>query len=137
VRFFDASALVKRYLREPGSTSVRRLLARGDVAVSRLSEIEVTSVLARVSREGGITTGQRDRAVRAFMTDMSAWTVVELTSEVARGARELLLRHALRSGDAIQLASSLVLADSLGGIESFIAHDTRLLDAARAERLPA
>lgn len=38
MRFFDASALVKKYVRETDSARVRRLLRSGDVALSRLSE---------------------------------------------------------------------------------------------------
>jgi predicted nucleic acid-binding protein len=43
-RYFDASALVKRYVQETGSVAVRQLLASGIIATSRLSEVEVASV---------------------------------------------------------------------------------------------
>ena len=42
MRFFDASALIKRYVREPHSAAVRRWLATGPAAISRLSEVEVS-----------------------------------------------------------------------------------------------
>jgi predicted nucleic acid-binding protein len=54
-RYFDASALVKRYVRETGSVMVRRLLAAGIVASSRLSEVEVSSGVIRRAREGAFT----------------------------------------------------------------------------------
>jgi predicted nucleic acid-binding protein len=41
MRFFDASALVKKYVRESDSARVRRLLRSGEVALCRLSEVEV------------------------------------------------------------------------------------------------
>ena len=50
-RYFDASALAKRYVRETGSTTVRRLLASGVAATSRLSEVEVASAIVS-SRSG-------------------------------------------------------------------------------------
>lgn len=131
--FFDASALVKRYIRERESIKVRRLLAEGDVAIARLSEVEVASAFARLAREETISTAQRDKAMTTFIADLSLWTVVELTSETTHRARQLLLRHALRSGDAIQLASAMVLRDSIGELEAFVAHDVRLLQAAQAE----
>lgn len=133
MRFFDASALVKRYVRQSGSTRVRRLLASGDVAVSRLSEIEVVSALARIAREGGISAAQRDRAVEAFLADLTAWIVVEVTTDTSQRARELLLRHALRSGDAIQLGSALVLRDGTQDVPEFLTADLRLADAAAFE----
>lgn len=135
MRFFDASALVKRYVREQGSTQVRRKLADGDVVVARLSDVEVVSAFARLTRERAMSASQRDRAVSAFTTDLAAWTVVEMTSEVTRAARRLLLRHPLRAGDAIQLGSALVLQESVGTLDSFVAYDARLLDAARTEGL--
>jgi predicted nucleic acid-binding protein len=136
VRFFDASALVKKYVREPGSTRVRRLLRGGDVTVSRVSEIEVVSAFARFARDEAISSAQCDRAAVAFVGDLAAWHVVELTPEVAMTARQLLLKHVLRAGDAVQLSSALVLQTGLGEpLEEFVAHDMRLNDAARAEQL--
>ncbi len=135
MRFFDASALVKRYVREQGSTRVRRLLAHGNVVIARLSEVEVVSALARLTREHAMSSDQCNRAVAAFLADLEAWTVVEFTTDVTRAARRLLLRHTLRSGDAIQLGSAMVLQESVGVLDDFVAHDTRLTDAARTEGL--
>ena len=56
MRYFDASALVKRYVRETGSTTVRRLLTLDAPVTSRLSEVEVASALVRRAREGAFTT---------------------------------------------------------------------------------
>jgi hypothetical protein len=136
VRFFDASALVKRYIREQGSTHVRRLLGAGGVAISRLSEVEVASAFARLAREGAISPVQRDRVLLAFLGDLPAWTIVEMTPTVTQSARRLLLQHVLRSGDAVQLGAALVLQDGLGRpLREFVAHDVRLITAARAEQL--
>jgi len=135
VRFFDASAVVKRYVRERESTAVRRLLRAGDVAVSRLSEIEVVSALARLEREAAISRPQRNRAIAAFTTDLAAWHVVELSPDVVATARTLLVRHVLRAGDAIQLASAHVLRTALGqDLEALVAYDQRVLTAAHAEQ---
>ena len=61
MRYFDASALVKRYVRETGSVKVRRLLASDTPATSRLSEIEVAAALERRSREGSFSAAERER----------------------------------------------------------------------------
>lgn len=136
MRFFDASALVKRYVRERHSATVRRLLDAGPVAVSRLSEAEVTSALARLSREGGLAAIRRDRAIAALLSDLPAWHIVELTPDVIGLARRLLTRHSLRTGDAIQLACGLALQEALGQpLEGFVCYDQRLIDAARAEHM--
>jgi len=132
-RYFDASALVKRYVREAGSGMVRRLLASGIVATSRLSEVEVASGIVRRARAGAFTAAGRDRALAALQRDMPAFALVELIPEITTDARALLLRHPLRASDAIQLASCLYLQRELNQPVPFVAFDQRLLDAARAE----
>ena len=130
--FLDASALVKRYVREEHSARVRRLIVAGPVAISRLSEVEVPSALARLLRERRLTSRAADRLVRAFSADLGAWHVVEITPAVTALARTLLLRHDLRAGDAIQLASALWLRPGVE-VSRLLAFDTRLATAAAAE----
>ena len=134
-RYFDASALVKRYVRESGSTTVRRLLASGTAATSRLSEVEVSSGIVRRAREGAFTTHQRDRMLAALVRDVPALAMVEMTPEITADARTLILRHPLRAGDAIQLASGLYLQRRLARPVPFVAFNERLVKAARAQGL--
>jgi predicted nucleic acid-binding protein len=133
MRFFDASALVKRYVRENGSAKVSRLLRSDGVAISRLSEVEVVSALARRAREGTLSALERDRAVSAFERDLPRFVIVELTAAVVGRARGLLQRHALRSADALQMASGLHLLIHLGEEVPLVAFDARLLAAWKAE----
>lgn len=135
MRYFDASALAKRYVREQGSVRVRRLLASDGPATSRLSTVEVASALMRRSREGVFSDRERDRALIGLEKDMSAMLIVELTPEVAARARRLLERQPLRAGDAIQLASCLYLREELGEDVQFVAFDKRLAAAASQEGL--
>jgi uncharacterized protein len=134
-RYFDASALVKRYVSETGTVTVRRLLASGTVATSRLSEVEVSSGIVRRTREGALTVPRRDRILAALQRDLPALAIVEVIPEIAADARELLLRHPLRAGDAIQLASCLYLQRQLAEPVPFVAFDRRLAAAAHAESL--
>jgi predicted nucleic acid-binding protein len=135
MRYFDASALVKRYVREPGTARVTRLIASGAPATSRLSEVEVASAVGRRAREGAFSVTERDRALAALERDLAAILVVELTPDITARARALLLRHELRAGDAIQLASCLYLQEQFGEEVPFIAFDERLTGAARGEGL--
>jgi uncharacterized protein len=137
MQYFDASALVKRYVREKGSVKVRRLISSALPATSRLSEVEVASALARLARGGAFSVTERDRALAAVEVDFAAILVVELTPEIAARARTLLQRHPLRAGDAIQLASCLYLQEQLGEEVPLVAFDGRLTEAARREGLGA
>jgi uncharacterized protein len=134
-RYFDASALVKRYVRESGSSTVRRLLATSIAASSRLSEVEVSSGIIRRAREGAFTIRARDRMLAALQRDLPALAIVEMIPEIGADVRALLLRHPLRASDAVQLASGLYLQRQLGQLVPFVAFDTRLVAAAQAEGL--
>jgi predicted nucleic acid-binding protein len=135
MRYFDASALVKRYVREKGTVRVRRLLSSDVSATSRLSAVEIVSALMRRSREGAFADAERDRAFATLTADMAALLIVELTPAIVTRAQTLLQRHALRAGDAIQLASCLFLQEQLGEETTFVAFDGRLSAAARREEL--
>ena len=126
---------MKRYVREEGSDRVRRWLASGTPATSRLTEVEVASALMRRWREESFGTAARDRALGALTRDLDALTVVEIAPPVTARARMLLERHPLRAADALQLASCLLLRDATGGAVAFAAFDDRLSRAARAEGL--
>ena len=93
IRYFDASALVRRYVRERGTATVRRLLATGVIATSRLSEVEITSGIARRAREGSFTNRTRDRMIAALQADLPALAIVEMSPEITADARALLARH--------------------------------------------
>lgn len=135
MRYFDATALVKRYVREQGSVKVRRLIVSDIPATSRLSEVEIASALARRAREAAFSIAKRDRALAAVANDFPAILVVELTPDITARARMLLQRHTLRTGDAIQLASCLYLKEEFGEDVPLVAFDSRLTEAARREGL--
>jgi predicted nucleic acid-binding protein len=135
MRYFDASALAKRYVRERGSLKVRRLLSSDSPATSRLSHVEIASALMRRSREGMLSEAKRESVLAVLDDDLSAMLVVECSFEIVARANTLLRRHVLRAGDAIQLASGLHLCDALREDILFVALDERLVAAARAEGL--
>jgi len=126
---------VKRYVREPGAVTVRRLLKADAGAASRLAEVEVASALVRRAREGAFTVAERDRALASLADDVAALIIVEFTPEISAAARALLLRHRLRAGDAVQLASCLYLQREMGQQLPLVAFDDRLLEAAHHEGL--
>jgi predicted nucleic acid-binding protein len=126
---------VKRYVREPGAVSVRRLLKAAPAAASRLSEVEVASALVRRAREEAFSIEERDRALASLSDDFATLIIVEFTAEITADARALLVRHRLRAGDAVQLASCLYLQREMSQPLPFVAFDDRLADAARHEGL--
>jgi len=133
ITFFDASALVKRYVSEPGSGTVRSLLRRKHRAVSALSSVEIPAALWRRVREGDIDEKAVRRQVARIVSDLRHFDVVEPRGRVLALARDLVERHPLRAYDAVQLASALHLARATGLSLAFASADVALGEAAEAE----
>jgi predicted nucleic acid-binding protein len=144
IYFLDASAVVKRYVREVGSDWVRALTApdgEQHIILAEVTLAEVAAALAARERApGGISRRQRDELLTAFLTDCQRpFHLRAISRAVIDSAVHLTQHHRLRGYDAIQLATALavndvLLASQLPGV-TFVAADDDLIDAARAEGL--
>jgi len=132
IHFFDSSALVKRYLREPGSDAVRAAVRRGPVTVVRITYAELLATFARAEREGLLTQLQRRNIFEDIEDDFQKWTIVEVRRRTLERVSALVLRHPLRGYDAVQLAAALSVHEQQVAVQ-FWSADERLTNAARAE----
>jgi uncharacterized protein len=135
IRYFDSSALAKRYVRTEGSTEVGRWLREARPATCRLAEAEISSAFARRVREGTMSEAARSSALTRLRADLARIEVVELVPTVVESVHDLLGRHPLRAADALHLAAALFLREHVGRELDFVVYDDRLAHAARAERL--
>ncbi len=135
MRFFDSSALAKRYIRAEGTSDVNRWLRESRAATCRLTEAELSSAFARRVRDGTMSAAARVAALGRVHDDLRKIHVVELVPVVVTRVHDLLARYALRAADSLQLAAALCLADGLGRAIEFVVYDERLAHAARAEQL--
>ena len=131
--YFDASALVKLIVDEPGTELAVDLWDACDVALSsRLAYAEVCAALFAAVRNHDISARDARRAYASWGQYWDAVRPVELTRAVERHAGELARHHALRGADAVHLASAL----AIGGEDLVVAvWDRRLHAGAAAERL--
>lgn len=134
MRYFDASALAKWYIDEPGTDIVKRLLD-APVATSRLSGVEVPCAIIRRARESATPAARRDAVLHAFSLGLADLLIVELAPEVVLAANGILSRNSLRAADAIHIASCVSLSFELGADIPFVAFDAHLRAAAAAEDL--
>ncbi len=135
MRYFDASALAKRYVRAEGTSEVNRWLRESRSATCRLTEAELSSAFARRVREGTMSVRARAAALDRLRADLRKIHVVEMVPVVVERVHDLLGRHPLRASDALHLAAALCLAGAIGRPTSFVVYDERLAEAARAEHL--
>lgn len=135
--FADSSALVKLYVPEEGSESVRGLV---DLVVSQICRVEVPSAFWRKQRLGEIGVEHAATLAAAFEVDLwgsgeepERFVVVRIDGRVLDRAARLCAQHGLRAYDAVQLASALLVRAVDPGCSAVAAFDVALRAAAGAE----
>lgn len=143
--WFDASALVKRYVREPGSESLREYWT---IQATRYTTpfclYEALSILKGHVRRRNLTKRQYLRAATSLVTwfrrsNSIVQDIEFLRRDVFANARELAERHDLDLSDAFQLLTLQAAAFSqfVGGQPGLlVTADEPLANAARAMKLP-
>ena len=134
IRFFDTSALAKRYIAESGSALVRATLRAHPVSVARITYAELAASIARAWRLNAITEAQRDAILARLASDFSRLNIVEIRAALVGLVPELVVRHPLRGYDAVQLATALTVHASGQPVE-FWSADAALCQAAATEGL--
>lgn len=123
--YVDSSALLKRYVREPDSSLADRLLLSDSVLVtSWVTLIEVQRNLARVLEGADLREAKGQLAA-----DLDAMALVAVDETVCRAAADIGEQLAVRSLDAIHLASAQRLVIPA---LSFVTFDLRQAQAARS-----
>jgi uncharacterized protein len=130
--YFDASALVKRYVRETGSAAVSELLESHECVTSVLLPVELRGALRRHSEEGLIDPGELLPLVERLAQDRGHWTLVNLDAEVIAEAEALVSSHSIRALDAIHVGSARVLSTRIGRALLFVTADKKQGDVAEA-----
>jgi uncharacterized protein len=143
--FLDSSALVKRYVSEPGSAwiqDVTALEASNQIIIARIAWVEVLSALARRQRDVSLSPADVLQAMQSFRYDLDTqYQVVEVSRQLVETAGELVFSHPLRAYDSVQLAAALqihaALEQAAAAALVFVSADDRLVAAARAEGILA
>ena len=133
--YCDTSAMAKRYVRERGRAVLLHLLARRRVVSSVVMPVELHSVFSRRERDGSLAATALPRLYQRVAADREHWTLVETTREVLAEAEALLESHALRTADALHVASARVFQRRLQVRVCFVSADARQLAAASREGL--
>ena len=135
ILYLDTSSLIKLYVEESGSSEVETLVAQASlVCTSAVAYAEARSALARLFREGALTSDEHALSKADLDDDWPHYLAIGVTPVVWRAAGDLAEKHALRGFDSIHLASFLyVAAEDLGEPVRFSSFDDRLNGAARAE----
>lgn len=129
--FFDTSAFVKRYVREPGTDVVLQWCDRAsEIVLSGIALPEVISSFCRLQREGKITDTQYRQLKSLLMADIEDVAICDLTPVVLAHSILSLEKNVLRGMDAIHIGSAVAL-----GADVFVSADKRQLEAAGSSGL--
>jgi predicted nucleic acid-binding protein len=136
IAYVDASALVKRYVRETASEQTIELTARADVvATSVITRAEVAAALSKAARVGLLSEPHARRALRRFAAEWPHLARVPVSDALVARAGDLAWEYALRANVAIQLASGLAWQELLATDVVFATFDRPLWAAARGAGL--
>ena len=112
--YLDSSALVKRYVQEPGTSWVRRLTHRGtanQIYLARITAVEVTSAVARRRSGKFLSRRQASSILTRFRKHLAGrYHVLEVVPAMLSEAMKLANSHGLRAYDAVQLAAAVELS---------------------------
>ena len=132
--YLDTSSLVKLYVAEAESDSVRQMVENADiVATAAIAYPEARAAFARRRREGGLRPRAFAAAKRALDEDWPRYLAIDVTAALCRDAGDLAERHGLRGYDSVHLAAYLQVARAAGKARvRFSCFDDRLTAAARS-----
>jgi uncharacterized protein len=121
--FFDSSAIVKRYVQETGTAWVRRLVRGGKpdlIILARITEVEMTSAVARRRRGGSLTAARVRSILTRFRSHLAGRYIaaVQLAAALevngryqSAGSGGITLVSADQELNAASAASGLVVED--------------------------
>lgn len=136
VAYFDASALVKRYVAtEAGAAAVAAEWQIRERHASANVSVEIRGALARLRREGRLSATEETSLAATARADEPEMELIPSAPPVLEEAIRLVAVHPLRTIDALHLASALLLARRGPKDLVVVTADQRLATAARAEGL--
>jgi hypothetical protein len=145
VYYLDSSAIVKRYVDEPGSSWIRQLCDAHDtdigeklnlITIGDIAVAEVAAAFSVLARRNVISKRITDLAYRKSIAEFrTEYDLVHITPALILAAAELTQQHPLKAYDAVQLALAVHANDALrasGFSLVFVTGDNTLLKAAQA-----
>lgn len=136
ILYLDASALVKRYISEPGSQTIATVMASAEVTGTVLiTRAEISAAIAKARRMRVIADSMAQTALDRLNLNWTALTRLAVTESIVAQAGTLAWDHGLRGYDAVHLATALAWQEALRLPVTLATFDRQLWEAAKAEGL--
>lgn len=136
ILYLDTSALVKLYVPETDSATVKQHVDEADLpTTSRIAFAEARAAFARKRREAAVSPRDYRTIVQDFDNDWESYFIVDVSETLIKRAGKLAEQHALRGYDAVHLSSAVILSEENNQPVSFVCFDDKLCRAARRHGL--
>jgi predicted nucleic acid-binding protein len=134
MRFWDSSAIVPLLVTQASSPAItREYEADPEVIAWWATVVECVSAVSRLERDGALSPSQFVDVLRRLDRVEFGWQEVQPGESVRQTALRVLRVHALRAGDALQLAAAIVASEGHPATLAFVTLDDRLALAAERE----
>lgn len=131
ILYLDTSALVKRYIAEPGTHEVAQAIGDAEVSgTSMIARAEMAAALAKAVRMNVLTRDAAAAALQMFRNEWPRLVRVQVTEFLVARADNLAWELGLRGYDAVHLASALLWQEGVDAAVAFATFDQRLWEAA-------
>lgn len=136
ILYLDASALVKRYVSEPGTLEVSKAMAKAElIGTSILSQVETAAALAKAIRVRTLALEAAVSALQVFRSDWPNLVRIQATEMLMARAEALAWELGLRGYDAVHLASALLWKEGMNRGVTLATFDLKLWEAAEQSGL--
>ncbi len=134
MKFWDASAVLPLCVIETHTPALRRIAEEdGGIVAWWGTPVECFSALARLRRDGHLSSSGEQEARQVLGLLAGEWTEISPSLDVREEAGRLLLSHPIRAADALQLAAARLWVSRNPRGEGFVCLDSRLREAAQRE----
>lgn len=138
ILYLDSSALVKRYVAEPGAAEVSAAISQAQITgTALLSRAEVEAALAKAVRVNALTQKEALNSLQVFRNEWPDLVRVQVTELVIARAGAFAWDYGLRGYDAVHLAAASGWQDALGERVTLATFDTHLWTVAESVGLEA
>jgi predicted nucleic acid-binding protein len=136
ILYLDTSSLVKLYVEEPDSDSVRQLVeGAAIVGTAAIAYTEARAALARRRRERALRPAAFASARKTFEAEWPNYLTIDVTPALCRQAGDFAERYRLQAYDSVHLAAFAEIAREAGVRETqFSSFDAALNRAAGSLR---
>jgi len=136
ISYLDTGAIVKFYISEIGSETVKEIFDLSDVlATSSIAYVETISTFTRINNEKKMSNSDYRNIISNFKRDWEDLFILKIDNTIIKTAGQFIESYKIKGYDSLHLASAVLLGQRINKIVNFCCWDKKLNEAASKENL--